>query len=55
MALRVVQWATGGVGGGGHQGGARVDSVPAVCAAAPGIPTYLDLPPISGKAAPHLR
>jgi 2,4-diaminopentanoate dehydrogenase len=32
-----------------------VNSVPAVCRAAPGIATYLDLPLISGKAAPHLR
>lgn len=32
-----------------------VNSVPAVCEAAPGIVTYLDLPLISGKAAPHLR
>jgi hypothetical protein len=32
-----------------------VNSVPAVCAAEPGIATYLDLPLISGKAAPHLR
>jgi 2,4-diaminopentanoate dehydrogenase len=32
-----------------------VNSVPAVCAAAPGIATYLDLPLISGKAAPRLR
>ncbi|BBZ30027.1 dihydrodipicolinate reductase [Mycolicibacterium madagascariense] len=32
-----------------------VNSIPAVCAAAPGIATYLDLPLISGKAAPHLR
>jgi 2,4-diaminopentanoate dehydrogenase len=32
-----------------------VNSVPAVCAAEPGIVTYLDLPLISGKAAPHLR
>src|SRR6185437_3496742 len=32
-----------------------VNSVPAVCAAAPGIATYLDLPLIGGKAAPHLR
>lgn len=32
-----------------------VNSVPAVCAAAPGIATYLDLPLISGKAAPQLR
>jgi 2,4-diaminopentanoate dehydrogenase len=31
-----------------------VNSVPAVCAAEPGIVTYLDLPLISGKAAPHL-
>ncbi|ABM15467.1 MULTISPECIES: NAD(P)H-dependent amine dehydrogenase family protein [Mycolicibacterium] len=29
-----------------------VNSVPAVCAAPPGIATYLDLPLISGKAAP---
>jgi hypothetical protein len=32
-----------------------VNSIPAVCAAPPGIVTYLDLPLISGKAAPHLR
>jgi hypothetical protein len=32
-----------------------VNSVPAVCAAEPGILTMLDLPLISGKAAPHLR
>jgi hypothetical protein len=32
-----------------------VNSIPAVCAAEPGIVTYLDLPLISGKAAPHLR
>ena len=32
-----------------------VNSIPAVVAAAPGIATYLDLPLISGKAAPHLR
>ena len=32
-----------------------VNSVPAVCAAEPGIVTYLDLPLISGKAAPRLR
>jgi hypothetical protein len=32
-----------------------VNSIPAVCAAAPGIVTYLDLPLISGRAAPHLR
>jgi hypothetical protein len=31
-----------------------VNSVPAVCAAPPGIATYLDLPLISGKAAPRL-
>ena len=31
-----------------------VNSVPAVCAAEPGILTYLDLPLISGKAAPPL-
>ncbi len=31
-----------------------VNSVPAVCAAEPGIVTYLDLPLISGKAAPRL-
>lgn len=32
-----------------------VNSVPAVCAAAPGIATYLDLPLVSGKAAPRFR
>ena len=32
-----------------------VNSIPAVCAADPGIATYLDLPLISGKAAPRLR
>jgi hypothetical protein len=32
-----------------------VNSIPAVCAAEPGIATYLDLPLISGKAAPRLR
>ncbi len=32
-----------------------VNSIPAVCAAQPGIATYLDLPLISGKAAAHLR
>jgi hypothetical protein len=32
-----------------------VNSVPAVCAAEPGIATYLDLPLISGRAAPSLR
>src|ERR1700712_1446067 len=31
-----------------------VNSIPAVCAAAPGIATYLDLPLMSGKAAPRL-
>ena len=31
-----------------------VNSVPAVCAAAPGIATYLDLPLLSAKAAPRL-
>jgi hypothetical protein len=31
-----------------------VNSVPAVCAAPPGIATYLDLPLISGRAAPGL-
>jgi hypothetical protein len=30
-----------------------VNSVPAVCAATPGVATYLDLPLISGKAAPQ--
>ncbi|BBZ00286.1 dihydrodipicolinate reductase [Mycolicibacterium fallax] len=32
-----------------------VNSVPAVCAADPGIVSYLDLPLVSGKAAPELR
>ena len=32
-----------------------VNSGPAVCTAPPGIATYLDLPLVSGKAAPHLR
>ena len=32
-----------------------VNSVPAVCAAEPGIATYLDLPLISGKAGPRLE
>ncbi|MDR3662529.1 MAG: dihydrodipicolinate reductase, partial [Mycobacterium sp.] len=32
-----------------------VNSVPAVCAAEPGIATYLDLPLFSAKAAPRLR
>ena len=31
-----------------------VNSVPAVCAAAPGIATYLDLPLLGGRAAPRL-
>ena len=31
-----------------------VNSIPAVCAAEPGIATYLDLPLISGRAAPQL-
>jgi hypothetical protein len=31
-----------------------VSAIPAVCAAAPGIRTYLDLPLYSGRAAPHL-
>jgi 2,4-diaminopentanoate dehydrogenase len=32
-----------------------VNSVPAVCAAQPGIATYLELPLFSAKAAPRLR
>lgn len=32
-----------------------VNSIPAVCAAPPGVATYLDLPLISAKAAPALR
>jgi hypothetical protein len=32
-----------------------VNAVPYVCAAAPGIQTYLDLPLVAGRAAPHLR
>ncbi|MGV0745013.1 NAD(P)H-dependent amine dehydrogenase family protein [Mycolicibacterium sp. XJ870] len=32
-----------------------VNSIPAVCAAAPGIATYPDLPLLTGKAAPGLR
>jgi hypothetical protein len=32
-----------------------VNSVPAVCAAEPGILTMLELPLISGMAAPNLR
>jgi hypothetical protein len=31
-----------------------VSAIPAVCAAAPGIRTYLDLPLYAGRAAPHL-
>ena len=31
-----------------------VSSIPFVCEAAPGIKTYLDLPLVSGRAAPHL-
>lgn len=31
-----------------------VNSVPVTCAAAPGIATFFDLPPITGRAAPHL-
>lgn len=32
-----------------------VSSIPAVCGADPGIRTYLDLPLVTGRAAPHLR
>jgi hypothetical protein len=32
-----------------------VSAIPAVCAAEPGIATYLDLPPYAGRAAPHLH
>ncbi|MFM8410270.1 MAG: dihydrodipicolinate reductase [Alphaproteobacteria bacterium] len=32
-----------------------VNSIPAVCAAPPGIRTYLDLPLVTGRAAPDLR
>ncbi|MCU1426992.1 MAG: hypothetical protein JWL83_992 [Actinomycetia bacterium] len=32
-----------------------VNSIPYVCAAKPGIRTYLDLPLIAGRAAPHLQ
>jgi hypothetical protein len=39
----------------GYRGGPRRElSIPAVCAAEPGIATYLDLPLIGGKAAPRL-
>jgi 2,4-diaminopentanoate dehydrogenase len=31
-----------------------VNAVPYVCRAAPGVRTYLDLPPVAGRAAPHL-
>ena len=32
-----------------------VNAVPYVCAADPGVRTYLDLPPVAGRAAPQLR
>jgi hypothetical protein len=32
-----------------------VNAIPYVCAAAPGLATYLDLPLVAGRAAPHLR
>jgi hypothetical protein len=32
-----------------------VNAVPYVCAAAPGLQTYLDLPLVAGRAAPGLR
>ena len=32
-----------------------VNAVPYVCAAEPGVRTYLDLPPVAGRAAAHLR
>jgi 2,4-diaminopentanoate dehydrogenase len=32
-----------------------VNAVPYVCAAPPGLLTYLDLPPVAGRAAPHLH
>jgi hypothetical protein len=32
-----------------------VNAVPYVCAAEPGLRTYLDLPPVAGRAAPHLH
>lgn len=32
-----------------------VNAVPYVCRAAPGLRTYLDLPPVAGRAAPHLH
>ncbi|HTY27433.1 MAG TPA: dihydrodipicolinate reductase [Mycobacterium sp.] len=31
-----------------------VNAIPATCTAAPGIATFFDLPPITGRAAPHL-
>ena len=31
-----------------------VNAIPYVCAAEPGVRTYLDLPPVAGRAAPHL-
>jgi hypothetical protein len=31
-----------------------VNAIPYVCAAEPGLVTYLDLPPVAGRAAPHL-
>ena len=32
-----------------------VNAVPYVCAAEPGLRTYLDLPPVAGRAAPQLH
>ena len=32
-----------------------VNAVPYVCEAEPGLRTYLDLPPVAGRAAPHLN
>ena len=32
-----------------------VNAVPYVCDASPGLLTYLDLPPVAGRAAPHLH
>jgi hypothetical protein len=32
-----------------------VNAIPYVCAAVPGVLTYLDLPPVAGRAAPHLH
>ena len=31
-----------------------VNAIPYVCEAGPGLATYLDLPPVAGRAAPHL-